>query len=320
VNLNSREWTVCVACALGAIALTLSPAVRAQHRPPPAYGAETELVRVTATVTDADGAAVTDLEQADFAIAEDGAAQDIALFARDLDTPVSVVVLLDVSGSMDDTFEAVRRGLRAFVAASRPDDEIALMTFNGTAQLLAPLDASREQLLTALNAQHAKGNTALYAAIVDGLRVLRDGRHRKKALLVVTDGHDTVRRVSPRAATHAFERAEVLMYGLGLGHGGPDSLRDRFLTLFDNGRMRALRSMAASSGGRAELVPSVAIGTDDLVAATIGEFGRELHQQYTLGYYPPPAASGKEMHTLRVTVRRPGHIVRAPKLYRRPTR
>ena len=87
------------AAALAVAALTLG----AQQRLTTPYTAETELVRITATVSDADGKAVTDLQKDDFTITDDTEPQSIAFFAHDVDTPVSVVVVLDISGSMDDT-------------------------------------------------------------------------------------------------------------------------------------------------------------------------------------------------------------------------
>jgi Ca-activated chloride channel family protein len=297
--------------------IALSVAVHGQSPRNPVYRAETELVRITATVSDAQGKPVTDLRQDEFYVAEDGVQQEIALFAQDLATPVSVVVVLDTSGSMDH-FDPVRRGLMDFFAAAGPDDEIALMTFNDKVHLVSPFGGDREAAIGAIAQMQAKGRTALYEAIVDALDVVAQGQHRKKVMMVVTDGNDTTERVSRQAAGKAFKRSEVLMYGLGIGHGGSDSLKNRFLAVVDNARMRTLRALARASGGRAELVANPNGKNGELVHQTIKAFGDELRQQYTLGYYPSARSVRKEAHTLSVIVRRAGHVVRARKVYQRP--
>ncbi len=298
----------------GAAVLTVSVS-GAQSRPPgPSFRAETELVRITATVTNTLGEPVTDLRREDFTLADNGARQDIALFARDPATPVSVLVLLDISGSMELNFEAIRDGLRAFLAGIRDDDQIGLMTFADTVHLVSPLGGSRDRLMGSLDGLHSGGSTALYGGIVQGLRLLEQARHPKKVLLLLTDGNDTKGRVDRGDAVGAFNRSDALVYGIGLGHGSPGS----FLSLFDRGRMRVMRSFASASGGRAELVPNPDGMRGDLVSEMIAAYGRELHQQYTLGYYPSARGASKKKHTVRVVVNRPGMVVRARSVYRAP--
>ena len=129
----------------------------------------------------------------------------------------------------------------------------------------------------------------------------------------MSDGNDTKGKVGPGDAVRASERSDALMYGIGLGHGG----RGSFLSLFDRGRMRVMRSLAGASGGRAELVPNPKGLFGDMVSEMIAAYGRELHQQYTLGYYPSMRDAGKEKHQVRVQVGRAGMVVRARSVYRR---
>lgn len=254
-----------------------------------------------------------DLRKDEFVLLDNGVRQDIALFVQDPATPVSVLVLLDVSGSMDMNFAAVQAGLRGFVGEIRADDQLGLMTFADTVQLVAPLDSGREDLMRALGGLKSGGPTALYDGIVQGLGVLSQARHHKRVLMLLSDGNDTKGKVDPGDAVTAFERSDALMYGVGLGHGGPGS----FLSLFDRGRMRVMRSLARDSGGRAELVANPKGLHGDLVSAMITAYGRELHQQYTLGYYPSSRGAGNQNHEVRVQVGRPGMVVRARSVYRR---
>lgn len=285
----------------------------AQAPQPAVFRAETELVRITATVMDTRGEPVMDIRKEEFVLLDNGVRQEIALFAQDPATPVSVLVLLDISGSMEINFAAIQAGLRSFVAEIRSDDQLGLMTFADTVQLVSPLDGPRDDLMRALGGLRSGGATALYDGIVQGLGVLAQARHHKRVLMLLSDGNDTKGKVGPGDAVRASERSDALMYGIGLGHGG----RGSFLSLFDRGRMRVMRSLAGASGGRAELVPNPKGLFGDMVSEMIAAYGRELHQQYTLGYYPSMRDAGKEKHQVRVQVGRAGMVVRARSVYRR---
>ena len=298
---------------LGAALVTA--ATSAQSPQAPVFRAATELVRITATVTNTRGEPVMDIRKEEFVLLDNGARQDIALFAQDPATPVSVLVLLDASGSMETNFAAIQAGLRSFVAEIRADDQLGLMTFADSVQLVSPLESSRDEVLRSLGALRSAGATALYDGIVQGLGVLGQARHHKRVLMLLSDGNDTKGEVNPGDAVKAFERSDALMYGIGLGHGG----RGSFLSLFDRGRMRVMRSLAGDSGGRAELVPNPKGTNGDMVSEMIAAYGRELHQQYTLGYYPSSIRrTGNEKHQVRVQVGRAGLVVRARSVYRRP--
>lgn len=294
-------------------ALVLTVPVTGAQSPGPLFRSGTELVRITATVANTRGEPVMDLGQAEFVLTDNGAPQEIALFAQDAATHVSVLMLLDASGSMDETFPSVRDGLKTFVTGIRDDDQLGLMTFADQVQLVTPLDGSREALMHAMSGLRSGGRTALYDGIVQGLRLLQQARHHKRVLMLLTDGNDTKGDVDRGDAVAAFERSDAMVYGIGLGHGSPGS----FLSLFDRGRMRVMRSFAGASGGRAELVPNPGGRHGAMVSEMIAAYGRELHQQYTLGYYPSTRGQGREKHEVRVEVKRPGMIVRARSVYRR---
>lgn len=273
---------------------------------------------MTATVSDSAGQPVTTLQPEDFTVSEDNVPQDIALFSHDIDTPLSIVIVLDVSGSMKEELDTVRAGLRAYVGALREDDEVGLVSFGADAQAVAELVSPRTELLAALNDLAAGGGTALYEGMLESVRMLGTARHRKKVLLLVTDGNNTSHRASGRSAKRAVQQSEALVYALGIGHGGRDSLRGRIIAALNGPQMDLLRSFADASGGRAELVDDVnGAGRADVVQM-IRTFGDELRQQYTIGYYPPAHRGDKSVHQIRVTTRDPRQIVRARKLYVSP--
>jgi len=305
------------ASALGVVVAiaTVGHAALAQPARQPAYRTQTELVRVTATVTDAEGRAITTLQREDFTVSEDNAPQDIALFTHDVDTPLSIVIALDVSGSMKEELDTVRAGLHAYVEALHEDDEVGLVTFGFSVHRVSGLTAPRAQLLAALNDVSAGGGTALYAGIVEAAHTLETARHQKKVLLLVTDGNNSSLRSSKRAATRAAQQSEAMVYALAIGHAGRDSLRGRIVAAMTAPQMSLLRGFADASGGRAALVDDVnGAGRADVVG-TIQEFGDELRQQYTIGYYPPARHGGNAVHQIRVTTRRADAMVRARTLY-----
>jgi Ca-activated chloride channel family protein len=281
----------------------------------PAYRTQTELVRVTATVSDAAGRPVTTLQREDFTISEDDVPQDIALFSHDSDTALSIAIALDISGSMKEELDTVRAGLHEYLAGLRDDDEAGLVAFGARAHRVADLATPRTDLLAALSDLQAGGGTALYEGMVEGVRLLRAARHRKRVLLLVTDGNNTSHRASARSARRAAEQSEALVYALGIGHSGRESLRGRIVAALSGPQMGLLRAFADASGGRAELVDDINGSGREPVVQMIRTFGDELRQQYTIGYYPPAHRGSRTVHQIRVTTRVPGQTVRARKLY-----
>jgi VWFA-related protein len=137
-------------------------------------------------------------------------------------------------------------------------------------------------------------------------------------LLLVTDGNNTSFHASKRSARQTAQQSEALVYALGIGHAGRDSLRGRIVAALNGPQMDLLGSFADASGGRAALVDDVnGAGRADVVQ-TIRGFGDELRQQYTIAYYPPARRGDKTVHQIRVTTRHAGEVVRARKLYVSP--
>jgi len=266
-------------------------------------------------VTDRSGTAVTNLERDDFVVTDDGVVQPITLFARDSDTPLSVAIALDVSGSMKEELAAVNEGLREYLAVLKPDDETALVTFGRHVTYAAALGRLHDRVASHLDRVTAGGGTALYEGIVAGAGALRDSRHDKKVLLLVTDGNNTVHSTRKQDAIRAVQESEAMVYALGIGHSGRDSLRGRVVAALNGPQIGLLRSIAEISGGRADLVDDVNGSGRARIRDAIVAFGDELRQQYTLGYYPSAHRPDRSSHQLQVTTRNPAYTVRARKVY-----
>lgn len=277
-----HKWLAAVVLA-GVAGAALRGESRQNQKP---FRAETDLVMVTATVLDREGRTITNLAQSDFTVREDGVPQDITFFVLDDRTPISLVVLVDTSGSMSDKLDDVQDALHHLVGNLKPDDEIALLEFSSRVRMAADFGASPESVRRAIRRLSANGGTALFDAIVDGLDTLSRGHNRKKALVVVTDGNDTGSHARLGDVTDALTSSETTVYCLGIGHGARGSFGHAFLDRSDTVDIKTLRAIAEPSGGRAELLENAHRGKVDLVDEAVLSMTAELTMQYTLGYYP----------------------------------
>lgn len=245
---------------------------------------DTELVTLTATVTDARGRYIANLKQSDFSIYEDGVKQEVAYFNTGDRLPVSLGILFDASGSMVDKIDGVRDAVEHFVKSVARGDEIFLVRFSDEAELAQDFTDDRKLILRTVERLEAQGKTALYDAIVMGLRRVTEGKHSKRALLLVTDGNDTTSSVNLQDTLAMARKSEVTIYALGIGHGergsfGHDQIKDEV-------DMKVLRAFADTTGGNAYFLENAHEGGRDRIDEAAAEVAAELKQQYTLGYRP----------------------------------
>lgn len=281
------------------------------QEPAQVFKSGTELVYLTATVTDRTGRPMGQLRQEDFTVYEDDVRQEIAFFGVDDQTPISVAVVVDTSGSMEDKMDDVRDALEHFMTTLRDEDEVTPFRFSGDVDLVATgTGAERVRLGRTVQNLRPGRATALYDAIHAGVRRAMDGRHRKKVVIVISDGNDTASDRGEADAAAAVKQSEVLLYALGIGHGVRGSFGHGSLGRADEVDGVMLRSMAEPSGGRAWVLEGAHRGGVDLVDQAIKEIGVELRQQYTLGYYPKQRAADRSYRQLRVEVRGDEYRVR----------
>lgn len=251
---------------------------------------ESELVTLTATVTDSRGRYVANLKQSDFTVFEDGVRQDLAFFGTGDRVPISLGIVFDTSGSMIDKIEGVRDAIEHFVKSVATGDEIFLIRFSDDAEIVQDFTDDRRRILRNVEQLEPQGGTALYDAIFLGLQSVAEGRHRKRALLLVTDGNDTTSTVSLETALGAARQSEVTIYALGIGHGERGSVghdpHGIFGQVKDTVDMRVLRAFAEPTGGAAYFLENPHEGGRDRIDEAATEVAAELKQQYTLGYRP----------------------------------
>ncbi len=269
----------------------------------PVFRVDVKLVRVLATVRDAQGALAGDLKREDFRITDNGVEQEIAVFERQSAQPLSVAVLVDRSRSTqrERAYEltAIRRFFQALVREGDPRDAAALISFNYEVVLQSGFTRRLDRLEQALRRLRSEGATALYDAIYLGAGRLaeRDGR---RVAVVVTDGADTISKTNFEQALEALHRADAVLYALLLvpvkGEAGRN-LRGE----------NALIQFASGTGGRM-FYPAAPAALD----AAFADILRDLRTQYLIGYYPKNIPPSKErFHRVRLTVARPGYTVSA---------
>ena len=176
-----------------------------------------EFVNVTATVTDDNGRFVSGLRQEDFTVYEDGQIQDVSHFSSDR-VPVSLGIALDTSGSMSpEKLAAATAAIeRLIFKLLDQDDELFFVEFATRAEVTQGWTTDRQLISQALKRVEAIGGTALYDAVAEALPTAEEGRNRKKALLVISDGNDTNSSIGVSALRQRIRESEVLVYALGV--------------------------------------------------------------------------------------------------------
>src|SRR5215831_18492859 len=159
------------------------------QRPADRVKIETKLVNVPLTVSDRYGRFVTGLNKDNFEVYDDNVKQKIEHFT-DEDAPISLGIIYDVSGSMSNLTSRSVQALRRFFETTHEEDEFFIVAFNDRANLLQDYTPSIDDILNRVIFIKAKGSTALYDAVYLGIEKAKQGRHPKKALLIISDGEE----------------------------------------------------------------------------------------------------------------------------------
>lgn len=256
----------------------------------PQYSSSVNQVEVYASVTDEAGRPLEGLTAADFVVTEDGAPQQISVFAEG-DFPLAAAVAVDASFSMAGSRLAVAKSAaRLFLGELRPADQAMLMAIGGTADVIAPLSTDRAAQFDALNDLRVWGTTSLHDAVMAAIGHLQPASGRR-ALILLSDGDDRYSRATAEEVLAAARRSDVMIYPVALGPEMPALFTD----------------LAALTGGRAWHQEDARE-----LPATLQAIAAELRRQYLIGYTPSrPFTAGGGWRDIDVRVRRPGAVVRA---------
>jgi VWFA-related protein len=181
----------------------------------PIFASGTRTVRVPVSVVDKAGEPVLGLSGQDFKIIENGKPRDVTLFSGER-RPLRIALALDLSRSMRNKIRQVEEALKHFIDILEPADEIMVITFSGSVHVRQDLTSDRGRLESVLEELEPEGATALYDATFEAIKRVAQGPAESKAVVLVTDGVDTVSSVSFDTLREYARRAEVPVYSIGL--------------------------------------------------------------------------------------------------------
>jgi len=283
-------------CAVLALAISASVFGASAPQEPVERGlilsAHTDLVALPVTVVDRSGRPVTGLRPEHFAVYENDVPQPLAFLTQN-DTPVTVGLLIDNSGSMRSKRDEVIAAGLAFAESSNPLDELFTVNFNEHVLYGLPpgvsFAESFDQLRGALSTATARGMTALYDAVTSGLAHLEEGTLSRKVLIIVSDGGDNASHVRLKTVVDRARGSNAVIYTVGLIDPN-DSENDRGV----------LKQLAQLTGGAA-FFPD----RPGQIKEVFQGIAAEIRASYTLGYVPPEAPGNNDYRRVRVTVTTP---------------
>jgi Ca-activated chloride channel family protein len=255
----------------------------------PAFkSSSSELVVLPVVVTDKQGRYVSDVPGAQFAVYDNGRRVPIELFTNE-DTPVTVGLIIDASGSMRSKIGEVIAASLAFARSSNPQDELFAMRFNDDVQALVPtrpflMASDLASLEVAVRSVRPDGRTALYDGVMAGLDHLAGGSRPRKVLVVVSDGGDNASDAKLERVLARARDSNAAIYTIGL-YDEDDIDRNPGV----------LKSLARTTGGERFLPRS----PGELLAAC-EKIAREIRGGYTIGYVPP--ARDGAYHRVKVEI------------------
>jgi Ca-activated chloride channel family protein len=258
---------------------------------------ETKLVSLTVTVSDPFGRFVTGLTQENFSVYDDNVQQEIAIFSDD-DAPITLGIVYDVSGSMNNLTNRCFEALKRFFHTSHEDDEYFVIAFNDKPQLVQNFTTSPNEILSRTIFVKAKGNTALYDAVYLATEKVKQGRHAKKALLIISDGEENNSRYSGGELSTLLKEADVQIYAIGISE-----------LLAGAG---VLNQIAGWTGGRAYF-PMDGNEVGDIYT----RMALLLRHQYVIGFYPTDTTARAKWHNVKLQTAAPKGLGRLSLSYKK---
>jgi Ca-activated chloride channel family protein len=251
----------------------------------PIFRSDVRLVRLLINVRDPSGHLVGGLEKSDFTVQDSGVPQQISIFERQTEVPLSIALMVDTSGStakdLKYELDSASRFVKAVVREGHPADSIALYSFNHEVTLQSNFTRNPQRIQKALPHLRAEAGTSMYDAIILAADGLGD-RQGRRVMVVITDGGDTTSYRSYHDALRAAHDADAILYAIVVMPITNDAGRN-------TGGENALTQISKSTGGRA-FFPS----TGPTLDRALSDILRDLRTQYLLGYYPKNLPESKD--------------------------
>ena len=269
---------------------------------------ETRLVNVALNVVDGKGAPVGGLGKDDLQITEDGRPQKIAVFERESSTPLSIVLAIDASESVLRNERLEKEAAKHFVKALlRDQDELDLMDFADTVREIVPFTNQVKRIGDGLNELQHGDATALYDAIYlagQRLQGTNGAGGRRRVIVLITDGGDTVKGSHYTQALEQAQRAGAMVYSIIIVPVYADAGRN-------TGGEHALIQMAEDTGGKYYYVED----PKDLEPA-FRHVSDDLRTQYLVGYYAPQRGKDDSFRRIRISMKDPAQQQKMELRYR----
>jgi len=251
-----------------------------------------DMVLIPITVTDPMNRLVTGLEQDDFQIYENNGQQAIRSFACE-DAPVSIGIIFDLSGSMTSKLIRARESILQFIKTANPQDEFFVIGFNDRPELIEDFTSSVEDIQARLATVRSGHRTALLDAIYFGLAKMKEAKHERKALLVVSDGGDNRSRYTEGELRAQVRESDVELYSIGIFDPYAPTPEERT-------GPQLLNDLSEETGGRLFRV-------DDLseMGDIAEKISTELRNQYVIGYRPKDMSRDGKWRKVKVKLNPP---------------
>ena len=252
---------------------------------------DSNLVLIPVSVTDPHNHPVTGLAPQQFRVFE-GKTEQRVLDCSAVDAPLSIGILFDSSGSMANKLGPAQQAVRQFLQTANPDDEFFLVNFAAKAELTVPFTSDAGDIINRLMWTQSKGKTALLDAVHTGLAYMKQARHPRRALLVISDGGDNDSRITAGDIKNEVIEADTWIYSVGIFEDHLQVFAEE-----ERGGPKLLTDLSESTGGRLVTVHSA----NELPDAA-ERVGRELRHQYVLTYSPENAAHDGKFHHVQVKI------------------
>ncbi len=253
---------------------------------------DTTLVEIPVNVSDSLNRAVIGLDKGNFQIFEDGVEQKIAHFSGE-DSPISVGLLVDTSGSMGMKLGLSRNAAAEFLRTMTPNDDAFLVEFADEARLVEHFTSDMKQIDQDMENLRPGGLTALLDGVNLGVSEMKKAKNPRKALIVISDGGDNHSTYTPAQIRQTVRAADVEIYAMGVF----EPILFPGLSLEEISGPKLLARLAEQTGGRA-----FGARDDDQLPAIAQRIGVELRNQYMLGYYPTNTARDGKFREVEVKV------------------
>jgi Ca-activated chloride channel family protein len=298
----------------GAVAALAATMVSASQPPSQVYRSGVDVVSLNVTVTDAQSHYITDLEQGDFTVLEDGAKQELLYFSK-TNLPIALSLLIDTSASMEERLLVAQNAAVGFAQRVRDQDLAQVVDFDSRVEIVQGFTNDKAALEAAIRGTASGGSTSLYNAIYIALRELKKVRAkseqdvRREAIVLLSDGEDTTSLVSFEEVMELAKRSETSIYTIGLQPRDPTYAKGFREAEF------ILRQFAQETGGRAFFVQKA-----EELTTVYGQIADELSSQYSVGYASTNQKRDGRWRKVAVQVARPSVTTRTRRGYYAPTR